>query len=191
MIVATCEHKNRRTNGITAAGATRYRCKDCGKSWTESTANLGGMRIGLDRAEKIIELLCEGMSVLGAARITDTDPHTIIDLMVYVGERCDSFMQEQIKGVHVEDIQCDELWQFVLCKKATAKIKKYVGGCGDSYCFTAIERGTKLIVAWHMGRRNETHTNIFCRKLHHRKGYAVIWWPCVFTATKSGSGGWL
>ena len=64
MILATCEHKNRRTNGTTKAGATRFRCKDCGKSWTESTDTLGGMRIGLDKATQVVELLCEGMSVM-------------------------------------------------------------------------------------------------------------------------------
>ena len=55
--------------------------------------------------------------------------------------------------------------QFVLCKNATAKREKYVGGCGDCYCFTAIERKTKLIVAWHMGKRNEPHTDKFIAKL--------------------------
>src|SRR5215210_465333 len=98
MIVACCEHKNRRTNGITAAGATRYRCKDCGKSWTESTSMFGGMRIGMERAEKIVSMICEGVSVLATARLTDTDAHTIIDLVNYLGERCEVFMQENSKA---------------------------------------------------------------------------------------------
>jgi IS1 family transposase len=72
---------------------------------------------------------------------------------------------ENIKGVHVGDIQIDEQWQFILCKKATAKAKKYVGGCGDSYTYTAIERDTKLIVAWHFGKRDEKHTTAFIAKL--------------------------
>ncbi len=90
------------------------------------------MRIGLDRAVQIIEMLCEGMSVSAAARITDTDPHTIIDLMTMVGERCAAFEAEQIRGVHVNQIQCDEIWQYVFSKNATAQQKRYVGGCGDS-----------------------------------------------------------
>ena len=85
MIAPVCEHTNRRTNGTTKSGKTRYRCNDCGKSWTESTALLGGMRIGLDKAEQIVELLCEGMSVSATARFTKTDPHTILDLLVYLG----------------------------------------------------------------------------------------------------------
>jgi IS1 family transposase/transposase-like protein len=165
VIVACCEHKNRRTNGTTKAGAIRYRCRDCGKSWTESTAALGGMRIGLDRAERIISLLCEGMTVRGTARLTNTDLETVLDLLVMIGERCDAYMQENIKDVYVENIQCDEAWSFVLCKRATAKEQKYVGGCGDCYVYTAIERGSKLVVAWHMGKRNESHTDQFIGKL--------------------------
>jgi IS1 family transposase/transposase-like protein len=165
VITIVCQHENNRTNGITKAGATRYRCKDCGKSWTESTATFGGMRIGMDRAAQIVSMICEGMSVLATSRLTDTDPHTIIDLVNYLGERCEVYMQENIKGVHVDEIQIDEQWQFVLCKRATARREKMVGGCGDSYCFTAIERSTKLVVAWHMGKRSEKHANAFIAKL--------------------------
>ena len=45
----------------------------------------GGMRIGLDQAAKVIELLCEGMSVLGTSRITGVAKRTILDLLLYVG----------------------------------------------------------------------------------------------------------
>ena len=126
-----------------------------------------GMRIGLDEATQIIELLCEGMSVSATARITRTDAHTVIDLLRLVGDRCTSFLQEQIRGVCADDIQVDEIWQFVFCKKATADRERYVGGCGDSYCFTAIERDTKLMLAWHLGRRDRQHTDVFCAKLRN------------------------
>jgi IS1 family transposase/transposase-like protein len=165
VIVATCQHENRKKNGITKAGTIRYRCKDCGKSWTESTATLGGMRISIDRAAKIIGMLCDGASVSATSRATDTDAHTILDLLLYVGPKCQDYMQQNIKGVFVDEIPCDEIWQFVFCKKATAARMKYVGGCGDSFCFTAIERTTKLLVAWHFGRRTEQHTDQFMAKL--------------------------
>jgi IS1 family transposase len=132
---------------------------------TESTSILGGMRIGVDQATKIIELLCEGMNVRATARITGTDLKTILSLLVMVGERCEKYMQENIRDVFVGDLQVDEIWQFIWCKNATAKRKKYVGGCGDSYCFTGIDRASKLLVAWHMGRRTEQHTDQFMVKL--------------------------
>lgn len=141
------------------------RCKDCGKTWTEETALLGGMRIGLDRAVRVVSLLCEGMAVRAVARISDVSVPTILDLLVMLGEKCATFEAETIQGVHVDDIQVDEIWQYVFCKAATAERKNYVGGCGDSWCWTAIERGTKLLVAWHMGRRTMEDSGSFMRNL--------------------------
>jgi IS1 family transposase len=123
------------------------------------------MRIGLDKAAQVIQMLCEGMSVLAASRLTGVAKQTILDLLIYVGPKCDEYMQANIKGVFASDVQVDEIWQYVFCKNATAKRMKYVGGCGDSYTFTAIERHTKLLVAWHMGRRTEQSTDYFVRKL--------------------------
>ncbi len=165
MIASNCSHTETQKYGKTKSGAARLRCKLCGKTFTESTNLLGGMRIGLDRAEQLIGMLCEGMSVSAVARLTDTDPHTIIDLMMMVGERCEAYMQENIRGVHVDDVQCDEIWQYVYCKQATATQKKIVGGCGDSWCWTAIERHTKLLVTWHHGRRTMEDSGSFMRKL--------------------------
>jgi transposase-like protein/IS1 family transposase len=165
VITATCKHTRVQKNGKTPKGALRFRCAECGKSWTEETSALDGMRIGLDKAAQIIELLCEGMSVRATARVTGVSKGTILDLLLLVGPKCDEYMQANIKGVFVDQVQVDEIWQYVFCKNATAKRLKYVGGCGDSYCFTAIERSTKLLVCWHMGRRNEQHTDLFIQKL--------------------------
>jgi hypothetical protein len=39
-----------------------------GKRFTESTAALAGMRIGLETAERVVNMLVEGMSISAAAR---------------------------------------------------------------------------------------------------------------------------
>jgi transposase-like protein/IS1 family transposase len=165
MIALVCQHENRRTNGTTPNGATRFRCKDCGKSWTEKTATLGGLRIDIAKAAQIIELICEGMSIRAVTRIAKVGKNTVLDLLVHVGEKCEEYMEENIRGVFVGECQVDELWSFVLCKAATAKRLRYVGGCGDNYCFTAIDRQTKLLVCWQMGKRTEQHTETFICKL--------------------------
>jgi IS1 family transposase len=85
--------------------------------------------------------------------------------LVYTGERCDDYLREHVRNVHCEEIQIDELWAPVLCRARTARLKKYVGGVGDSYCYCAIERSTKFVVAWHVGKRNEKHTHTFIQKL--------------------------
>ena len=167
MIAPACKHDSTRKFGKDRKGNPRVQCSLCGKTWTvkESPNLLGNMRIDLDLAERIIKCLCEGVSARATARLTNTDPHTVIDLMLIVGERCRWFMLTSLRNVPVEDVQMDEAWQFIYCKAKTTERKGYGPETGDSYVFTAIERNTKLMVAWHLGKRDQRNTDLFCAKL--------------------------
>jgi IS1 family transposase len=123
------------------------------------------MRIGLDKAVQIVELLCEGMSIAATARISKVAPNTVTDLLLLIGRRCEAFFERKFCDLCVDDIQADEVWNFVFCKNRTTKVQRYVGGCGDFYTFTALEKSTKLVLAWHFGRRNQENTYRFCEKL--------------------------
>ena len=60
-------------------------------------------------------------------------------------------------------MQCGEIGGVVDCKE-----KNNFEECldrGDAYCFVAIERYTKLILAWHLGRRTAENTELFTEKL--------------------------
>lgn len=126
---------------------------------------MNGLRVGLDRAAQVVTLLCEGNSIRATCRITGVCKDTVLDLLTFIGPKCDEYMQANIKDVFVDSIQVDEIWGYVFCKNATAKRMKYVGGCGDAYCYTALERTSKLLVCWHLGRRDEKHTDLFIGKL--------------------------
>ncbi|MBC8868013.1 MAG: hypothetical protein H8E44_01280 [Planctomycetes bacterium] len=165
MIARACSHENRKKNGKSANGQQRYKCKDCGARFTDNTLILNGMRVDPYRCEMIIKCLCEGMSIRATSRLTDTDPHTVIDLLVMIGERCKRFLEQEIREIHVDDIQVDEVWQFVFCKDKTRKKKGYGEDTGDSWCFTAVERNTKLVVAWHFGKRSQANADLFCERL--------------------------
>lgn len=53
-----------------------------------------------------------------------------------------------------------------LLKEKTRKRKHPSAvGVGDAYCFTAIERTSKLIVAWHLGKRESHDAHVFADKL--------------------------
>lgn len=162
----TCQHSNFTKHGKTSSGAERLRCRDCGLTFTPGTALLDGMRIGLERAEAIVSLLCEGASVRATSRLTRTDEETVLDLLVLIGNRCKRFLEAELVGVVVTDVQVDEVWQFIYCKQKTAAAKGWTDGdVGDSYCFTAIERNTKLAICWHFGHRTQEDTDLFAEKL--------------------------
>lgn len=170
-----CLHARTKKCGLTKAGTQRHKCLDCGKRFTASTKQLDGMRIDLDKAEQIVSMLVEGISVEATARLTNTHKHTILDLLVLIGYRCQRFLFKAIRGLSVDDVQCDEIWQFIYCKRRNV-VKVQASGfdrpCGDSFTFTAVERHTKLVLAWHFGRRTGADTMVFCHNLRHAtKGY--------------------
>ncbi|MCH7666879.1 MAG: IS1 family transposase [Acidobacteria bacterium] len=124
------------------------------------------MRIKMDKVLLVLSLLVEGSAVRSIERVTGVHRDTILRLMVYIGERCERFIAEKIKGVPVKDVQADEIWGFVGMKEKT-KVKKRIHDAqlGDAYTFVGIERDSKLVLAWHLGRRTALNTDAFMEKL--------------------------
>ncbi len=124
------------------------------------------MRLPLDRALLCLHLLCEGSAVRAIERITGTEKKTILRLLVQVGEGCERLLAETVKGVPVQDVQADELWTYIRCKQGTRERNKITDpDAGDAYCYFGIERNSKLILAWHLGRRNTWDAHDFIVKL--------------------------
>jgi transposase-like protein/IS1 family transposase len=161
-----CTHDRCKKIGFTKAGTQRFKCLDCGKVFVESTRTLAGMRIGTDNAEQIIRCLTEGVGIRSTARLCGVDQHTVMDLLVLVGQRCQMFLDETVVGVPVKDVQADELWSFVYCKdKTRKKLSLPVATFGDKYCFVGFERHNKLVLAWHVGARDYDDGQQFILKL--------------------------
>jgi IS1 family transposase/transposase-like protein len=168
MIVAVCHHQNRKKFGKTKAGTPRLRCTDCGKCFTESTDMFAGMRLGMEKACRIVEMLCEGLSIATTSRLTNIDPHTIIDLMAVLGERCEKFMAERQRDLPCGQVQADEIWGYVGMKQKTAlRLGRETDQIGDCYTWTAMDKTTKLLVCWHFGNRDRDNAFLFCRKLYN------------------------
>ncbi|MSQ94186.1 MAG: IS1 family transposase [Gemmataceae bacterium] len=115
----------------------------------------------------ILNMLLEGSSIRSLERVHHVGRNTIIAAMVAAGEKCQAFMEKKVQDVPVKDVQCDEIWGFVAMKEKTRLRLKREESVGDVWCFTAIERHTKLILTWHVGKRTPTDTAIFADNLYH------------------------
>jgi transposase-like protein/IS1 family transposase len=148
-------------------GNQRYRCLTCRKTFSERPERLlGAMNLPEDRALLCLNLLCEGSSIRAIERITGTEKKTILRLLVQVGERCERLLEETIKAVPVQDVQADEIWTYIRCKQGTRARKGITDpDAGDAYCYIGIERHSKLVLAWHLGRRNTWDAHDFIVKL--------------------------
>ena len=104
-----CKRFGKHRNGL-----QRFRCNQCSKTFTEDHQRpLDEMRLPFERAENVLQLLLEGMSVRSVERVTGVHRDTILRLLVLAGERCQRLMDEKIKGLDVHDVEVDEIWGYV------------------------------------------------------------------------------
>jgi len=118
-----------------------------------------------EKALLAIQLLLEGNSILSTERITGLNKNTIMKALVLAGEKCEKVSEETVRNVPVSEIQADEIWSFIGKKEKRVRDGDDAT-MGDAYCFTAIERTSKLIVAWHLGRRTARDTEAFTEKIN-------------------------
>lgn len=148
-------------------GNQRYRCLSCGKTFGEPKVKmLDHMILAEGKALSVLSHLVEGCSVRSTERLTGVHRDTILDLLNVAGRKCEALMLKLICGLKVQDVECDEVWQYIGMKSRT-KARKQIEDkeVGDCWTFTAIERHTKLILAWHLGLRTYEDTFAFTEKL--------------------------
>jgi transposase-like protein/IS1 family transposase len=171
-----CKRFGKHRNGL-----QRFRCNQCRKTYTEDHQRpLDEMRLPLDKAESVLRLLLEGMSVRSTERVTGVHRDTILRLLVLAGERCQTLFISmagercqtlfisKIVNLPVKDVQADEIWGFCFKKEGHKwDHEKDIAEIGDAYCFVGIERHSKLILAWHLGKRDQKATDAFIGKLKY------------------------
>jgi transposase-like protein/IS1 family transposase len=160
-----CQHENAKTFCKDRKGYQRYRCVFCSKTFTgPHNGHLPGMYITTEKSAEITRLLMEGMSIRSVERVTGTNRNTIMRLLEIAGNGCEKLLEKYIRAVPVKDVQCDEMWGFVGSKEKN-KRHDAPDTFGDAYCFVGIERHTKLVLTWHLGRRTRRDTVAFTEKL--------------------------
>lgn len=120
-----------------------------------------------ERKVMIVNALCQGMSLRSITRLLDVHRTTTMRLLLSTGRRCEQIQNEYMKNLDLEQLQLDEIWTF--CSKKQGRVTKEEAAntsIGDQYLFYALDRNTKLIPAWELGKRNFDTTWTFIEKLH-------------------------
>lgn len=143
----------------------RYRCCKCGVTFSEGQP-LDGVRVETAKAVQVVTLLAEGLGVRAISRITQLDQGTVLNVLETVGRHCAALLDTRVRNVKVEQVQIDEVFSFVNCLQASTSIDDQERG--DQYLFLAMERNTKCILHWHVGKRNTDNAVEFIRGLKGR-----------------------
>jgi len=166
MIAPACRHESVKRHGHDPYGNQRYRCRLCGATWIKKAPQpLGDMRIDRRKAVLALRMLLEGNSLRSVERIVGIAHATVLSLLETVGRRAVAYWETEMNSLPVMDVEVDEIWGFIGCKEKTRKRNGYGEEFGDCYTFTAIERTTKLLVTYHVGKRTPTDTRVFSERL--------------------------
>lgn len=122
-----------------------------------------------DKRAQILSILCEGMGINAASRVTGVSNNTVLKLLADAGEACAKYQDEAMRNLTCKRVECDEIWSFVGMKQKNVPDElQDTFGYGDVYTWTAIDADTKLIPCWHVGTRDADSAYAFIHDLASR-----------------------
>jgi IS1 family transposase len=126
-------------------------------------------KLPAQRRVQIIGMMVEGMSIRAITRMTGVSKNTVAKLLADAGNACLDYQDRMLRNLPCKRIQADEIWSFVYSKqKNVPDEKRGQFGYGDVWTWTAIDADTKLIVSWHLGRRDGDAAYTFMNDLASR-----------------------
>lgn len=125
-------------------------------------------RLSIERRTQIISALVEGNSIRSTERMTNTHRDTVMRLAVEVGQGCERILDEKMRGLTSKRIQVDEIWSYVGKHQRFLKPTDDRSQVGDMWTFVALDADTKLVPAFHIGKRTKAHATVFMNDLAER-----------------------
>jgi len=111
--------------GTTAKGLQRYRCKTCGKTFSENTGTVFYNKH--TPAEEIVEtlaLVAEGVRVVSLSRVKGYKEETIRNWLQQAAEHAEQVEDVLMREYEVDRGQLDGLWSYVGRKDSEQKEKE-------------------------------------------------------------------
>jgi IS1 family transposase len=122
-------------------------------------------KLATEKKVTVISMLAEGSSIRSIERITGVNRNTIMSLAVRVGNACKAIMDEKMHGLTCKEIQVDEIWGFIGAKQKNAE---RAHAYGDVWTFISLDRESKLIPNFIVGKRDAYHAKMFMGDLAGR-----------------------
>jgi len=95
--------------------------------------------------------------------------NTVTKLLVDLGTACETFHDEHVRNVPSKRVQCDEIWTFCYARKENLPDElRGVFGYGDLWTWVGQDADSKLVLSWHVGRRDAETAHPFMHDLASR-----------------------
>src|SRR5216683_2657662 len=140
-------------------------------------------RLSTAKRIQVIAALVEGNSINATCRMLGVGKHTVLRLLEDAGCACASYHDVLVRDLHVNRVQCDEIWAFVYGKDQNLALEQVQAGAGSVWTWTAIDADTKLIVSYTLGDRGAATAQSFMRdvagRIANRIQLTTGWSPCL------------
>ena len=124
------------------------------------------------------------------AHIAGVQENTVSSLLTEIGGKCQDFPQTRVHKIDISHLEVDEIWTFVRKKQKWVTDRDPVT-VGDPYCFIVIDKDTRPIVVWLLGKRDFDHTFRFAWKIRTAQPVPVMETFCGgSTPSTSKAGRW-
>jgi IS1 family transposase len=132
------------------------------------------MTVPVEQAKLALRLLAEGSSLRSTARVTGLQRNTVCKLLVTFGQACQHFLDQRMRGLTLDHLECDEQHTIVLKKQSRLTIDERAKrhDIGEVYIWTAIDQKTKLLPCFLIGKRTGDSARRFMLDLAGR-----LTWP--------------
>jgi IS1 family transposase len=123
-----------------------------------------------ERQKQVLHMLLEGNSIRSTERITGVHRDTICRLLVRFGKACKAFMDKRLRALTLGHVEVDEIWTFVAKKQARLTAEERAGchDIGDVYLWTCLDKETKLVATYLVGKRSADNARRLMKDLAGR-----------------------
>ena len=144
----------------------------------------------LERQKQILHTLLEGNSVRSTERLTGVHRDTICRLLVGFGRKCKDYMDSILRGLTLRHVEIDEIWTFVFKKQGRLQVEEKAErfDIGDVYLWTCLDKYTKLVPSFVVGKRSADNAR---RLMVDLRGRLVMPSPHASDAHAYQQGGYL
>ncbi len=126
----------------------------------------------MEKQVAVISALAEGSGIRQIERITGIHRDTIMHLGVRVGNGCARLLDEKMQNLPCRQLQFDEIWGFI-GKKERRVQPDDDPTLGDVWTFCAIDRDTKLVPSFKVGKRDGATARAFVSDVKARMANRV------------------
>ena len=119
-----CEHPKAHKHGRTSKGSQRYKCPNCGNTFTETIDTIYyRRRVSADQIDTILQSHAEGTSLRGIARVGKRAYGTVVGIVRAASQKAQLVHNEEVQDVESAEVVADEMWSFIRKNKSIVDLK--------------------------------------------------------------------